>query len=108
MDRAAEISRSLGYTDTPVDSAWGFSPAVDYLAFARDLGEGGVTRDRLRTGRPPGMVFWYRSSPDVMVPAGNQERVTEANPPLTMSGMRQVTIDTEGRLVEFHDVPPDR
>ena len=106
MDRAAEISRSLGYTDTPVDSAWGFSPAVDYLAFARDLGEGGVTRDRLRTGRPPGMVFWYRSSPDVMVPAGNQERVTEANPPLTTSGMRQVTIDTEGRLVEFHDVPP--
>ena len=69
MDRAAEISRSLGYTDTPVDSAWGFSPAVDYLAFARDLGEGGVTRDRLRTGRPPGMVFWYRSSPDVMASA---------------------------------------
>ena len=106
MDRAEEIARTLGYTDTPVDSVWGFTPVGDYLAFAQDLGEGGATRERLRTGRPPGLVFWYRSSPDVMVPVGNQDRVTETNPPLTTSGMRQVTIDTEGRLVEFHDVPP--
>jgi serine/threonine-protein kinase len=106
MDRAAEISRTLGYTEATADSAWGFSPAGDYLAFATDLGEGRATRERLRTGRPPGLVFWYRSSPDVMVPAGNEDRVTQTNPPLTTAGMRLVTIDTDGRLVEFHDVPP--
>ncbi len=106
MDRAAEISRSLGYAEAPVDSAWGFTPATDYLAFARDLGEGIATRDRLRTGRPPGLMFWYRSSPSVMVPIGNEDRVTQVNPPLTMADMRLITIDTEGRLVEFHAVPP--
>ena len=106
IDRAAEISRTLGYTEAPGDSAWGFTPAVDYLAFARDRGEGRVTRDRLRTGRPPGLMFWYRSSPGVMVPVGSEDNVTKTNPPLTTADMRLVTIDTEGRLVEFHAVPP--
>jgi serine/threonine protein kinase len=106
MDRAAEISRSLGYAEAPVDSAWGFTPASDYLQFAQDLHEGIATGDRLRTGRPPGLLFWYRSSPGVMVPIGNEDRVTPVNPSLTMADMRLVTIDTEGRLVEFHAVPP--
>jgi serine/threonine protein kinase len=106
MDRAAEISRTLGYTGVPADSAWGFRPAGDYLTFAQDQREGGATRARLRTGRPPGMLFWYRSSPTVMVPTGNADNVTASDPPLTTAEMRLVTVDTEGRLVEFHAVPP--
>jgi hypothetical protein len=52
------------------------------------------------------MLFWYRNSPRVMVPTGNAGNVTQTNPPLTTADMRLVTIDTEGRLVEFHSVPP--
>jgi tRNA A-37 threonylcarbamoyl transferase component Bud32 len=105
-DRARAISRSLGYVETPVDTAWGFSPAVDYLRFARERGDGVATRQHLKTGRPSGLHFWHRSSPRQMVPLGTEERVTTENPPLMVSDMRHVIVDTEGRLVEFQVVPP--
>jgi serine/threonine-protein kinase len=105
-DRAREIVRSLGYADPPVDTAWGFAPAVDYLRFALERGDGAATRARLRTGRPPGVHLWYRSSPRELVPEGFVERVTPSNPPLVLSDMRLVTVDTEGRLVELRVVPP--
>ena len=41
-----------------------------------------------------------------MVPLGLEDRVTIRNPPLTISDMRLVTVDTEGRPIEFHAVPP--
>jgi serine/threonine-protein kinase len=41
-----------------------------------------------------------------MVPTGNNEQVAPGDPPPTITGMRNVTLDTEGRLVEFHAVPP--
>jgi tRNA A-37 threonylcarbamoyl transferase component Bud32 len=106
-DRAREISRSLGYTDAPIDTAWGFTAAGDYLRFARERGEpAAAIQARLRTGRPPAVLFWYRSSPRQMVPLGTEERVTGDNPPVTVTDMRVVVVDSEGRLVEFHAVPP--
>ena len=105
-DRAREVSRRLGYDDAPVDFARNFSAAADYLRFARDKGEGATTRQRLRTGRPPGLLFWYRTSPRPMVPTGGQERVTTSDPPMTITNMRMVVLDSEGRLVGFHAVPP--
>ena len=105
-DRAREVSRRLGYDDAPVDFARNFSAAADYLRYAREKGEGPATRQRLRTGRPPGLLFWHRTSPRPMVPTGGQERVTTSDPPMTITNMRRVVLDSEGRLVEFHAVPP--
>ena len=105
-DRAREVSRRLGYDDAPVDFARNFSAAADYLRYAREKGEGPATRQRLRTGRPPGLLFWHRTSPRPMVPTGGQERVTTSDPPMTITNMRTVVLDSEGRLVEFHAVPP--
>ena len=42
-----------------------------------------------------------------MVPIGTEDRVTLGNPPLTVTGMCLVKVDSEGRLVEFHAVPPE-
>ena len=105
-DRAREVTRRLGYDDPPVDTARGFRAAADYLRYAREKGEGPATRQRLRTGRPPGLLFWYRTSPRPMVPTGGQERVTTSDPPMTITNMRAVVLDSEGRLVEFSAVPP--
>jgi serine/threonine-protein kinase len=105
-DRSREISRALGYDDPQVDSARGFHSAEDYLRYAREKGDGPATRQRLRTGRPPGLLFWHRTSPRPMVPTGSQERVTTSDPPMTVTNMRKVVLDSEGRLVEFHAVPP--
>jgi len=105
-DRAREVARLLGYTEHPVDTANGFEAARDYLRYAVEKGEGGAVRDRLRTGRPPGVLFWYRSSPRQMVPTGGNANVTTTDPPFTVTNMRTIVLDSEGRLVEFHAVPP--
>jgi serine/threonine-protein kinase len=105
-DRARDVSRTLGYSDAPISTAWGINPPTDYLRFALERGEGAATRDRLRAGQTAGLLFWFRSSPRQMVPFGNTERVTQANPPLTITDMRSVVLDQAGRLVEFHAVPP--
>jgi serine/threonine-protein kinase len=106
--RAMEASRQLGYADPPSDTSWGFSPANDYMHFALERGDGAATVVRLRTGRPSGLLFWHRSSPREMVPFGNAERVSPENPPFAITGMRIVTVDTEGRLVAFEAVPPQQ
>ena len=58
------------------------------------------------SGRPPRVIFWYRTSPEVLAPSSPAGRVDSRDPPMTLPGMRQVFLDTEGRLVEFHAVPP--
>jgi serine/threonine-protein kinase len=105
-DRARDISRALGYTDTPIGTAWGFSVDGNYLRFARDRGDGAAIRERLKTGRPAALRFWYRTSPGMMVPIGSEERVSGTNPPFELPGMRASLLDTNGRLVEFQAVPP--
>ena len=107
MDRSDEIARALGYTDAPADRAFGFEPAGDYLRFARERGDVRATRDRLRSGQPAGLFFWLRTSPRDMVPTGSDETVTLDNPPLTVTSMRVVKVDTQGRLTEFHSIPPE-
>ena len=105
-DRAREVSKALGYADVPLDTASGFTSADEYLRFALRSGDGAATRERLRSGRPAGLLFWFRSSPRRMVPTGSNDHVTRTDPPLTITDMRSLVLDTEGRLVEFHEVPP--
>ena len=105
-ERAREISRTLGYRDSPADSASGFRGAEEYLRFARERSDGATTAERLRAGEPAGLLFWHRSSPRSMVPMDTEERVTPDDPPLTVSGMRYVVLDTQGRLAEFYAIAP--
>ena len=105
-DRARDVARTLGYTDSPADTATGFQSAGDYVRYALEKGEGAALRDRLRTGRPPVVLFWYRSSPRQMVPSGSNDRVSTTDPPFMVTNMRTIVLDSDGRLVEFHAVPP--
>jgi tRNA A-37 threonylcarbamoyl transferase component Bud32 len=56
-DRARDAARTLGYADPPADTASGFQSAGDYLRYALEKGEGAAVRERLRTGRPPVLLF---------------------------------------------------
>ena len=74
-------------------------------------GDGGRAKarqsgERLRAGRPPGLLFWYRSSPRQMVPTGAattscRRRIRRSQSPTCGRRSRQ-----PGRLVEFSRVPP--
>jgi serine/threonine-protein kinase len=103
-ERAKEIVVKIGYEKNPTDSTIWFSrdygllsylaknkPAPDWRKIYRDL------------GAP--ILFGYRQSPRPLVALEFGE-VTEANPPLEVSGMVNVVTDGLGRLRGFRAVPP--
>src|SRR5262249_33976838 len=64
----------------------------------------------LPTGQPPAMYFWYRQSPQLLIPTGMglrvyPGRVTPSDPPPLDPGMATVFLDLRGRLIEFTVVP---
>ncbi len=103
VDRAKQIITGLGY-DAGIDSAYAFTEA-NFLGYAGKHEEIG-TRQRFASGIPAAIHFWYRSSPTVMVPTGNNSNVAADDPPVTISGMTLLTMDPEGRLIRFAAVPP--
>ncbi len=105
-DRAQQIRASLGYTDPVADSAFDFTIAQDYLRWVSETDRRPQRWDALRSGSPPTMLFWYRTSPRLLAPERTHGEVTTGDPPLTVSGMTLLILDTLGRLQEFHAVPP--
>jgi serine/threonine-protein kinase len=113
-NKARETISRLGYTDRPVDTAYGFNYDGGYLRYAREQGDPATYQSRLRTGRPAVIRFWYRESPQYLE-AGLVEGsgrpalvgvVTPGEPPPIISGMASAVLDPQGRLIAFSAVPP--
>ncbi len=105
MERAKQILATLGYERDPVDQASSLEVTSSYLKYLtqhRDL----ATPERLRSGRPSALRFWFRGSPVLMVPTANQDRVTTSDPPMTVSEMTFISVGPEGRLKELTILPP--
>ena len=104
-DRAEQMIAGFGYTETPADSARGFSIAPDPTRWAQQQGIADWW-PTLRSGTPPALLFWYRTGPRDLVPDTSASPVSSTDPPLLVSGMQLAILDTRGRLVEYHCVPP--
>jgi serine/threonine-protein kinase len=104
VERAREILTLAGQEHPIADSAFGFFEP-DYRTYLIKHPELD-NREHLRSGQPPLLHFWYRGSPTVMVPTGNQDRVSTSDPPMTISTMTMVYTDPEGRLIRMSVVPP--
>ncbi len=107
---AQEIVANLGYTQPPVDRASGF---IMDLSYPQWLDENTVPLERyeaLREGRPAVGIYWWRSSPRLMIPSatfmGAAGLVTRSEPAVNVPGMILVTLDLRGRL-RFLEVVPD-
>ncbi len=110
--KARDLVRSFGYASKPVDSAYGLQYASDYL---QDLNRRSdphrkslSTLAHLGAGQPAPILFWYRTSPRNMVAHHwpDDGIVTSDDPELDVSGMVEVELDPQGRLVSFAAVPP--
>jgi serine/threonine-protein kinase len=112
--KAREITARLGYPDRPLDVAYSF----DYDS---DLQEALEKNDKPRPdwntilpGRPTLYYFWYRQSPDYMFAEGYRDQflnpgiVTSSDPPTTLSGMVNINLDPQGRLINFQAIPPQK
>src|ERR1700752_48523 len=106
-DRAAELVQKFGYTGTPIDSAYGMGVDLGYLDYVRDNDPSSSRWNRLRTGQPAAVYFWYRQSPRPFdLTAGGY--ISEDKPARDLPGMTTVTLDTMGRLRSFSLVPPEK
>ncbi|HVG34252.1 MAG TPA: serine/threonine-protein kinase [Pyrinomonadaceae bacterium] len=103
--RASEITRKLGYTAKPTDTAYSFMADFEYLRYIRQHDSSRTRWDRLATGQPSAVRFWYRQSPRYLVPR-SMDVVLVDDPPHDISGMVLLSLDTEGRLFYFDAVPP--
>ncbi|HEY6187480.1 MAG TPA: serine/threonine-protein kinase [Pyrinomonadaceae bacterium] len=106
-ERAREAIRKLGYADAPTDSVYGISPDRDYLQYIVEHDQSRTRWDRLRTGQPAAVYFWYRQSPRYLIASG-ANWLSPIDPPQTVSGMVNVYLDTQGSLRLFSAVPPQK
>ncbi len=115
LERAKSITKRLGYPDPPADSAYDFDSFRFYSSYVRrnqqsDSEEGWVNsvdwRERLRTGQPEEISFWYRQSPSLFSRYGDTQVDYHHPSAEGTSGMVRIRTDLRGRLMEFTAVPP--
>jgi hypothetical protein len=105
-DRARELAAALGQETKAGDSTSGWSVDVDYLQWIAATDPSPGRWDRLRSGRPPALKYWFRHSPRPLVSTAMIGRVSATNPPPLVSGMSGVELDLQGRLLSYYAVPP--
>ena len=108
---AREILLSVGYSEPPVDTAMGLYNSTSFLRYIAEHDQSKTRWDNLETGA---FVFWYRGSPRPLA-AGNYLSdspiaiwgvVWTDDPPLDVSGMTLVRLNSLGRLTQLIEVPP--
>ncbi|HSK62970.1 MAG TPA: protein kinase [Pyrinomonadaceae bacterium] len=104
-DRASELVKKFGYLDQPADSAYGMALDRRYVTYIHDNDPSPTRWQRLRSGQPAAVYFWYRQGRRPF-DVSNGELITENTPAHDVPGMTTVTLDTLGRLRSFHAVPP--
>ncbi|MCW5960542.1 MAG: protein kinase [Pyrinomonadaceae bacterium] len=107
-ERAKNILSSAGYSEAPNDSVDSFGYEDYFVRFARKNDDRSVYDfEKLRSGQPFVVYFWYRQSADRLMPFSIiRNVVTEFDPPLNDPASEYVKLDTRGRLVKLVAVPP--
>jgi predicted Ser/Thr protein kinase len=111
--KAREIVAKLGYPEKPADSAYGFDYDTNFRSYAENE-TAKPNWDALIAGRPALLQFWYRQSPDPMSASDYRDFllvpdiVADEDPPTTISGMVNLKLDPQGRLITFQAIPPQK
>jgi serine/threonine-protein kinase len=108
-DRARDIIRTIGYTDPPNDTDFGFAYESGYIPHVAADRSAPPGWSRLATGPPYAIAFWFRQSPRPLIPYDDIGAVPSSliDPPLLYSGMVNVRLDPEGRLRQIEAIPPE-
>jgi serine/threonine-protein kinase len=111
-ERARLVAETLGYEEEPADRAFGLLPNDSLFRQLEATDDSPRRYATLETGSPPGILFWYRQSPEALVPHGSFDQssgggtlVAPDDPPPTRAGMVGIVLDSRGRLLDFRAVP---
>jgi len=102
-ERSRELAAKLGYSS--VHSHDGIWHDRSYLEYLKDNDKTPTRWHKLASGQPAVVQYWYRLSPEPLVPASGGV-VEWDDPPNAISGMAQMRLDMKGRLIFFAAVPP--
>ena len=106
-EEARQLIEALGYDTEGNDHIAQFSTDGGYLDYLRQENEGPDRWEALRTGPPSAVHFLYRQSPNTLRPVLHDTRVLPVSRTNTTfePGMIDVSLDHDGRLVEFRAAP---
>ncbi|MGA2372122.1 MAG: protein kinase domain-containing protein [Candidatus Korobacteraceae bacterium] len=112
--RARDILRQIGYSTPPADAVSGLYFDDDYVEHLDHAGGEHPDWNKVLTNRPALLTYWHRQSPDYLVATEIKSNlltpgiVTLEDPPPILSGMVDVSLDPQGRLLRFTAVPPQK
>src|SRR5579863_7916153 len=112
--KAREMTARLGYPDRPLDKAYGFDYDGNFQDWVEKNDKPHPDWNAILPGRPSLLDFWYRQSPDYMFAEGYRDQllnpgiVTPGDPATTLSGMINLQLDPQGRLINLQAIPPQK
>ncbi|HET9184275.1 MAG TPA: protein kinase [Candidatus Angelobacter sp.] len=109
--RARDIVSTIGYNSRTTDSAGDFDYDPDLQRWLEQNDKPLPQWAKILGQEPPILRFIFRLSPRYMVPSDLQGQlipgiVTLNDPPPTVSGMINMMLDTNGKLLYFQAIPP--
>jgi serine/threonine-protein kinase len=112
--KARDLIRQIGYTDSFRDDAYGFGWDEEQIDHIRTNDVPEPRWDMVLAQSPAPLIFWYRRSPFALTALQfHQDLLTPGivdpeDPPPILSGMAQAIMDHDGRLRFFEAIPPQR
>ena len=103
--KARDLAKRFGYGIFS-DSEFGLVNRGLVVDYARANVRPELIDDFVRNPRTSPIVFWYRQSPRELATIDRAAPVSLADPPLVVSGMVDILLDSEGRLTSLTAVPP--
>lgn len=104
-ERARQVMAKAGHREPRSDSASWFAPNPDYVRYLVAHDPSPTRFHRLRKAAGSGVLFRYRQSRLPLQPASRW--VGWSDPPLTVPGMANVALRSDGILDGYYAVPPE-
>jgi predicted Ser/Thr protein kinase len=112
--KARETIARLGYEGKPADSAYGLEIDGDFQDWVEKHDKPHPDWNAVIAARPSQLQYWYRQSPGDLVASDFRDQLltpgilTEGDPPTIVSGMINLHLDPQGRLMYFQAIPPEK
>ena len=106
IDRARDIIRAAGHRLPRMIMPTAFTPITGCMAYLSEQEDSRVLRRRLAAMEPTPIRFWYRQSPEPLVPRSWEIQVSKDDPQQDVPGMAYVLLDSRGMLRAYEVVPP--
>jgi predicted Ser/Thr protein kinase len=111
--KAQEIIKSLGYSDRPIDDAAQWYYNTDFTDYVHDHDSARPNWAKVLLEPPLVLQYAYRQSPVYLDPDGYQGLsltpgvVQFDDPPAIQSGMINIILDSQGRLIYLQAIPKE-